>query len=135
MSISIPSLLLGIAGLVIIAVAWLVYQRGSSFRRRARQTVGEVVEVIAHESSDSMDTYAPRVRYQTDDGRTWERTSTISSSRSPYKVGQRVTVYYLANQPDHARLENEVSINGVLKFIFVFGTGMIAAGVILSRFV
>ena len=126
-------------GLGLLAVALVLVFSTRSFLARAETVTGTVVEMRPTRSNQST-SYSPVVDYTTAEGRTIRHYSSFATNPPSYHVGEKVTVYYLKDDPEKAKLEGFFSLWGVslilggLGFIFFcVGAGMRLAAQLAER--
>lgn len=102
-----------------------------SFVERAQKAQGIVTNIETHVSSGSRrsTTYAPHVKFTLPDGSVHEFTSGMSSSRSPYAVGQPVKVLYDPAKPEEAEIDSWLAIWGGPGILGILGIAFTAVGV------
>ncbi|NGZ74083.1 DUF3592 domain-containing protein [Saccharibacillus alkalitolerans] len=124
-------LFLGI-GIVVAFAGLLVLLRHSSFMRRAEVTEGEIVDYVEQYGGGSDGTIVryPVVRFRTPEG-ILERRSKVGASWRVGKVGSRVEIYYLRDEPDRFKLKTAANVLlGVVPILI--GVGFMAIGAVLS---
>ena len=109
-------------GLIFFAVGAGLTYRQNDLKARGIQAQGQVVS-LAESCDEDGCSYSPVVRFQTRGGQSITFESSYSSSPPSYDIGERVTVYYLAESPGKAIIEGEGSL---LRIVF-----MIAGGVVI----
>ena len=89
---------IGLVGIVLLAIGTtdLLPRRGRQLKAQ-----GMVFDHIRN-TSDKGDTYTPKVRFATPDGRQIEFTDGFSVSRAAMPVGTAVPVIFSAENPEHA---------------------------------
>jgi len=97
------------------------------FRQDAMQAPGEVIG-LSENCDDEGCAYSPVVLFTTQNGTTAYYHSTFSSSPPEYKVGERVTIFYKAENPEKAVISGE---GGVFRFIFMGVGGVIIVASLL----
>ena len=138
-TIKIIKYLFSAIGLGMLVGSFLLYQNTASFLTNAIKAEGVVVNLVASRSSDST-TYRPTVRFKTIEGSMVEFTSSTGSNPASYSRGEKVTVLYLPQQPDEARIDSFFSlwggatiVGGLGSVFFLIGFGMIIYGVRKQR--
>ncbi len=117
-AVSIIKYVFSIVGLAMLIGAYFIYSNTQSFLTTAVTSNGTVTELIRSRSSDSV-TYAPVVKFKTQDGQSIEFTSSSGSNPPSYSTGETVEVLYQIGAPNKAR------ING---FFDLWGGAIILAG-------
>ncbi len=97
-----------------------------SFAASARETQGEVV-LLVHRGKG---THAPVVRYVVD-GKSFEFQSSVASSPPAHAVGDKVTVLYQPDQPQHGNIKSFMDqwflpliFTGIGTLFFVIGSAI-----------
>lgn len=124
-SVLIIKYVFSIVGLVMLIGAYSIYNHTQNFLSTATISKGTVTELIRSYSSDSV-TYAPTVRFKTQNGQSIEFTSSSSSNPPSYSRGETVEVLYQPDAPNRAK------ING---FFDLWGGAIILAGLGLVFFI
>ncbi|MBE1536090.1 DUF3592 domain-containing protein [Actinomadura algeriensis] len=91
--------LLVFLGMLFLFAFWAVLQRHVRIRTRGRRTIGVIVGHKAIKDSDTGTTYAAIFRFGTEDGRTVEAVSTLSTSWRR-GVGREVPLIYDPADPE-----------------------------------
>lgn len=115
--------------------AWTA-RSAADARARAVRADGEVVELVEERSSDSSRSmWAPRVRFQVPDGRSFEFVSSVRTNPPTYAVGDRVVVRYAPDRPSDARLDDWLSwwflpslLGGLGAVFTIVGSALLWAG-------
>ncbi len=96
-----------IVGILLIAIGVLTLLRHRSFMQRAEVTEGEIVDIAESYSAgtDGRRLYFPVVRYATPQGEIRQR-SKVGTSWKGKKIGSRVEVYYLRDDPATFKLRS-----------------------------
>ncbi len=117
-----------LSGLVLFGVgAGLTYQH-FHIKRNGLMTEGQVIRLDERCDDDGC-TYRPVVEFTTNSGQNFTHTSSSSTNPPAYDVGEIVTIYYLQESPQDARIKGE---GGVLRWIFIVaGAGAVVAGFIM----
>ncbi len=128
-----------VLGLALLAAALFLVYSTRSFLARAEAVTGTVVEMQATRSNKST-SYSPVVDYTTAEGRSIRHYSSFATNPPSYHVGEPVTVYYLKDKPEKAKLEGFFSLWGIslilggLGFVFfAIGAGMRLAAQLAER--
>lgn len=101
-------IIFGVIGLIMLAIAFLLFNSTRSFISEAELTQGTVTELVESRSksddgSNSI-TYAPVVSFVTDAAQQVTYHSSTSSNPPSYQVGETVEMYYLPEQPNKAKI-------------------------------
>lgn len=107
--ITVPMILIGLLCLA-FGIAMPLFQ---SFERKGKQAV--MAEVIAIKDGKVV------VRYTDDTGASVEAMSTSSMTPSPYDVGEQVSVYVAAGQPNIVTIDSFAENWGWSIFMIIFG--------------
>jgi len=128
-----------IIGLGLLVGSFFLYQNTSEFLEKAVKAEGVVIDLVRKRSSDST-TYAPTIRFTTNNGTMIEFTSSTSSNPPSYSRGEQVAVFYLPEQPDEAKINGffslwgaAVIVAGIGTVFFLVGFGMIFYGIRKQR--
>jgi len=123
-----PPLIVLLSGLVLLAAgAGFTYQY-YRVKQNGIMTTGQVIRLDKRCSDDSC-TYRPVVEFTTQDGQISTHPSSSSTSPPAHDVGEIVTIYYMRENPQEARIKGEA---GVFRWIFIgVGAGAIIAGFIM----
>ena len=108
-------------GLVFYGIGFGLGYQQRSLIRQGVEAPGEVVSFVQSCDDDGC-TYAPVVRFQTQDGRNVSYESSFSSSPPAYDVGEIVQVFYSPENPEKAAIKGE---GRVLRVIFMIVGGLI----------
>lgn len=134
-----------IIGFGMIVGSFFLYQNTTTFLKNAITTEGVVIELVRSRSSSSSSsgssyTYAPTVRFKTNQGTTVEFTSSTSSNPPSYSRGEQVEVLYEPIQPHSAKINSFFSIwggaaivGGIGSVFFLIGCGIILSGIRKSK--
>ncbi len=125
-------------GLLLLAGAGYLFFDNRAWLARSVEAQGEVIELVAARDGDGGNVlFAPKVRFQTADGKSVEFQSSLRTNPPAYAVGQRVKVLYDPDNPGSASLAGFFSLwfaTMVLGFIgTVFTAVGVTAAVILRR--
>jgi hypothetical protein len=120
-------------GMVFYGIGAGLTYRQRSIERQGIEVPGEVVSFVQSCDNDGC-TYAPVVRFQTQDGRSVSYESTFSSSPPAYDKGEIVQIFYSPENPEKAVIKGE---GRVLRLIFtivgsviiIFGLGTFGTNV------
>jgi len=108
-------------GLVFYSIGFGLRHKQRSLERQGIQAQGEVVSFVQSCDDDGC-TYAPVVRFKTQDGRSISYESDFSSSPPAYDLGESVQVFYSPDNPEKAAIKGE---GRVLRVIFMIVGGVI----------
>jgi hypothetical protein len=126
--------LFGLIGVGLLAGSFYAYQHTASFIDAALTAEGEVIDLARSTSSGSGSssggsTYAPVVLFTAANGESYEFTSSASSNPPSYRPGDRVRVYYLAEDPYDAEVDGLFSLWGSVLILGILGTVFSAFGI------
>jgi Protein of unknown function (DUF3592) len=117
-------------GLLLLAGASYLYVDTRSWLARSIEAQGEVIEMVAVRDRESGNIlYAPRVRFETRDGKTIEFQSSLRTSPPAYRAGQMVRVLYDPKDPNSAALAGFFSLWFVVMVLGFLGTVFTAIGI------
>ncbi len=108
-------------GLVFYGIGFGLSYRQRSMERQGIEAPGEVVSFVQNCDDDGC-TYAPVVRFKTQEGQSVSYESSFSSSPPAYDVGESVQVFYSPENPEKAVIKGE---GRVLRLIFTIVGGLI----------
>lgn len=117
--------LLGVFAVALIVLA--LYQTDRTWRLEAAglRAPGQVVRLTEEESSDST-SYYPVVRYRTQGNETVEFKDSIGSNPPSYRTGDKVTVLYLAGNPQRQAIIDRGFWNWAIPALLLFGAAFVA---------
>lgn len=97
-------------GIALLIGAVLSFNSTNTFVSKAQLTEGTVTELLPRVSKDSDSgstsvTYAPVVEFVTDAGQTITYISSSSSNPPSYQPGETMSIYYLPNSPQTAKID------------------------------
>jgi hypothetical protein len=96
----------GVMGVLFLVLAVQSTLASAAFLHAAQHTQGMVTELRPVRSTRTgAGTVVPVFRFQAHDGRDYLRFSNVSVRRSAFRVGDRVGVLYLPDQPGTARID------------------------------
>jgi hypothetical protein len=98
-----------IAGLGLVVLTVVVERHQEKIFAGALHTTGNVVAMLPKRSTSGSTTYAPVVRYRTNDGTTRDFTSSVASNPPSYKIGDPVPVVYPPLNPRQADVDSWTS--------------------------
>lgn len=108
-------------GLLFLAVGAFTAWRAFTFTDSSAKAAGTVVELRLSRSGSSSSGHAPVVRFTTNEGRTVEFVSSVSSKPPAYKIGEEVEVLYDPKDPWHAEIDSFVSLWLLPSILFLPG--------------
>ena len=111
-------------GLIFFGVGGGLTYRQIVFRQDAVETSG-AVKGFSESCDDDGCSYTPRVDFMTQAGESISYWSTFSSNPPAYDLGEQVTVYYKADNPEKAMIKGE---GGVLRVVFMAVGGAVMLG-------
>jgi len=114
-----------VAALGLLAGSFYSFFSTRAFVASAVSASGGVIELEEGTGAEGRDTYAPRVRFQTEDGKTYEFTSHVTSDRGTYHIGEDVQVLFNPQDPSDARIRTFLQVWG-------FTIGFAGVGVVLG---
>jgi hypothetical protein len=88
-----------------------------------------VVRIEELRDSDHQTSYSPRLRFETDEGRTVEFRSRLAASYPKYRVGEEFLVLYDPDEPTHAEIYTFWSLWCLTIVASIVGLGLGAAGI------
>jgi hypothetical protein len=97
-----------LVGLGFLVGAAFLYHDTSSFLAQATRANGSVSNLVRNGST----TYAPVIDFVDNNGKNIEFTSSSGSNPPSYSVGDEVEVYYLATDPQGAKIDGSFSLWG-----------------------
>lgn len=96
-------------GIVLLAVAFLIYNGTASFRREALSAPGTVIDLTLERSStssgSSSSSYYPIVEFRTEGGETIRFRGSTGSNPPSFRKGQQVTIRYRPGEPYTAKID------------------------------
>jgi type II secretory pathway pseudopilin PulG len=139
MSPSTIGIIFALVGIVLLAIGVTVFMRTRKFLATAVGAQGTVIAMVERERRDSKTkeihrTWSPQVRFAVGE-KTYDFTSSVSSSPPRYQEGQTIDVKYDPQDPNNAKVASGSSywtgpiILGGLGVIFtIVGLAMAIAG-------
>ena len=119
----------GVIGLGLLIGAFFALSSTLSFRSRSTAAGGVVEDLISSRGSSGNTLYKPVVQWTDAKGGKHRLTGSVASSPSSYSRGEKVTVRYLADNPEGARLDSFTE-NWLLTLVLgLIGTAFAASGV------
>ena len=128
-------------GLLLLALTVFVIWNTTAWLKRTVEVQGTVVEMLRTRDKENTGwMYEPVVRFETAEGKTITFEANFRSSPPAYRVGDTVTVVYLPDAPERAKIRSFLSlwigpmIMAIVGTVF-FGVGasMLAAARRVSR--
>jgi hypothetical protein len=120
--------ILFLIGLVFFGVGGGLTYHQIVFRMDALQAPGEVIS-LSESCDDDGCFYSPDVRFTTERGETRYYHSSYGSNPPEYKLGEEVSVFYKADNPEKAIIAGE---GGVFRIIFMGVGGIVLlAGIVV----
>ena len=127
-----------LVGIVLLLITFFTFNNTQKFLDKARLTQGVVTELLPRESRDSdskkvSTTYAPVVEFITDAGETITYISSSSSNPPSYDTGESISIYYLPDSPQRAKIDGFMDLwfgtvilagFGSLFFLIGFGSSL-----------
>lgn len=114
----------------------LVVRHTDAFLKKSTITMGEIVDFVTHENDDETGDFTmPVVKFKDKAGVVFQFESCTSTSKYYFK-GQRVTVRYLANDPNKARMANsfiDIWLPSLAPLVFGFSFTLITLVCIIFR--
>jgi hypothetical protein len=124
-----------LVGTAALTVSVVVSVNRVNFIIDSVKTEGEVVEMVARQSSNtsrsSSVSYAPCILFTDIHGRQIEFVSSISGSRGFYEIGEKVDVIYDPELPEEARLNGFFTVWGVATVTGLGGAAFFSIGFVL----
>lgn len=116
----------GILGIGILVAAFFSARSDKAFNDVAYVVPGKVIEIVQKTQTRSGTgvnsvTYSPKVSFFPEEKKEVVFVSDISSTESPYKVGDEVSVYFDPKHPENARVDSPFVFTGIL---FLVGGGL-----------
>lgn len=108
--------LLPLIGICLLIASFFVQQKTRSFLATANKTNGVVIDLARTHSSHGT-TYAPVVRFTSEDGTKIQFTSSAGSNPPSYSKGQKVDVFYNQTNPYDAKINSFMSLWGLSSII------------------
>lgn len=98
-----------VVGIGLVLVTVVVERHQEKMFAGAVRTTGTVVALLPRHSSGGSTSYAPLVRFRTNDGVTFDFTATLASNPPAHKVGDLVPVVYTPVNPAQADIDSWTS--------------------------
>jgi hypothetical protein len=103
-------------GAIFAGIAGFMFYQQYKLEQSGLRAGGVVIAMVSSTDNDGSTTYAPVVRFKTQNGRSYEFQSSFFASPPDYKVGDEVTVLYPPDRPAEAQIKGEGQL-----FIIIFG--------------
>jgi hypothetical protein len=116
--------LVGLFALLLAGIGVFQSYKMSRLEASGLRAPGAVVSLKEEESGNDS-SYYPVVRYQTDKNLSVEFKDSIGSNPPSYRTGDKVTVLYLANEPQRAVIDRGVW-NWVIPGLLLLGAGFVS---------
>ena len=94
-------------GMIFFGIGGVMTYRQYSIRMQGVEAQGEVTGYTMGSCDDDGCSYKSNVIFTTQNGQSQSYTTTFSSSPPAFDVGERVTVYYLPDNPEKAFIKGE----------------------------
>jgi hypothetical protein len=104
MSMKIFVAVFGGIGVILLAIAGIVYVREQSFLSRAETATGTVVDLDLSSSSDGGSAYCPVIEFKTKAGEPVRYYGNVCSSPPSYNIGDQVEVLYDPQEITHVQM-------------------------------
>jgi len=134
-------LLFLLVGLGMLGGGFWSYQKEVEFDKATVSTSGTVIDLISRSSTRSSATYSPVVQFIDQSGNEQELHSRVGSNPPAYRLGEKVTVLYKADNPEFAVIDDWERYLGlivltIMGFVFswVLGSKRVQMGCSRSRF-
>jgi len=137
--------LFAIIGFGMVVGSFFLYQNAITFLETAITAEGVVTDLVrsrssSSSSSDSSYTYAPVVKFKTNQGESIEFTSGTSSNPPSYSRGEKIEILYIEERPHDAKINSffslwgaPVMVGGIGSVFFLVGFGIIYWGIRKAR--
>lgn len=119
-------------GLVLLAVAVVVWVKTRRFIAESFRVSGTVVALAARRGHKGGTTYSPVVEFVTREGAVRQFTDPVSSRPAGYGVGQRVEVLYHWRDHDRARLASPFRLYFVPALLGLMGLLFTGIGAVIA---
>ncbi len=121
----------GAMSIVMLIVSFFDYVHTRRFVDIAARGEGTVIKLVETQNRDSGTTYRPVFAFRDSKGREHEICSSVGSCPPAYKVGEKVSVLYNAEEPENAVLDGFFDV-WLMSLIFgMIGTVQAVAALIL----
>jgi hypothetical protein len=122
----VASIALGIAGLILLGIAFFLWTRTREFVAGARPARATVVRLV----SDGEGAVAPVFKFTASNGDVIEKRDGVYSSPPSYEVGHVVEILYDPNHPQGARIAKATSLYFAPILLAVIGVIFTGIGVV-----
>ena len=123
--------LLPLIGICLLTVSFFFQQKTRSFLAQAVKADGVVIDLASSHSSHGT-TYAPVVRFVSQDGTPIQFTSSSSTNPPSYRRGQKVQVVYNQTNPYEAKINSFMSLWGLPSIVGGIGALLLAISAAIS---
>jgi hypothetical protein len=112
-------------GFVLLGLSAFLLTVSLVFYLNSEVVSGEIIElkIIQGSNMHAAETYAPKYRYTIKD-KTYEKISSSNASPPKFKVRQKITVRYLASDPNNSQINEFFELFGGSIITFCMGIGM-----------
>jgi len=121
------SIVLGLVGLLLLAIAYFLWTRTKEFVAQARPVKGTVIRMV----TDIEGASAPVFKFTASNGDVIEKQENIYSRPPEYKVGQIVDILYDPSNPQAARVGKTSSLFFTPVLLAAMGTIFIVSGAMM----
>jgi uncharacterized protein DUF3592 len=128
-----PGPWLTLAGLLVLAVACAVAWSTLGFLGSASRAEGTVIALVQSTGAKGGRLYAPIVRFQTQAGAAIEFASKLNTDLQLYAPGQPVSVLYLREHPEEARIDTPLELWFVPLVLLIPGSVLFSVGLLVWR--
>lgn len=115
-------------GVVVLIIAWILFQKEQKFAKEAASAMGTVVESVYRKSRKGKITYYPVVEFQTVGGKRMTFRSNTGSKPPTYEDGEQVSVLYEKQNPANAKIAGFWELWGISVILGVFGVVLLLVG-------
>lgn len=119
-----------ILGLVLMVIAYMLFQSASAFLDKAVSAEGTVTELVRSRSDDSI-SYRPVVEFTAQNGTPVEFVSSVGSNPPNYSPGERVEVLYDPANPVDAQLNSNLASWGGSVVVAGIGGLFLVSGLVM----
>jgi len=96
-----------VMGVLFAGVAAYIFYQDYALEKNGVQVEGTVISLAMSQDDDGSTSYAPVVRFTSQDGREFTIQSNFYSSPPAYQTGQKVSVLYPTDRPGEAKVKGE----------------------------